>query len=120
MTKLEELINELCPNGVEHRNLSEVTLMKRGTAVTKNSISEGDIPVIAGGKTPAYYCADFNRDGETITVSGSGAYAGYVAYWNKPIFVSDAFSVKCKEDCSNSYRKLKRRTAEKKRRIKSL
>jgi hypothetical protein len=55
---------------------------------------DGDIPVISGGQKPAYYNAQFNRDGEIITIAGSGAYAGYVQYWNQPIFVSDAFSVK--------------------------
>lgn len=103
MSKLEELIKKLCPDGVEYKSLSEVSTMQRGTAVTKNSITKGDVPVVAGGKTPAYYCADFNRDGETITVSGSGAYAGYVAYWNIPIFVSDAFSVKGQENSLTKY-----------------
>ena len=33
----------------------------------------------------------------TIVVAGSGAYAGFVSYWDQPIFVSDAFSVKVNE-----------------------
>ena len=31
--------------------------------------------------------------GKRITVAGSGAYAGFVSYWNQPIFVSDAFTI---------------------------
>lgn len=96
MTKLEELIKELCPNGVECRRLSEVSEMKRGTSITKKSISRGKIPVISGGREPAYYCDEYNREGETITVAGSGAGAGYVQYWTKPIFVCDAFSIQGK------------------------
>ena len=94
MSKLEELINELCPNGVIFKALKEISEMKRGTSITRKDIIEGEIPVISGGKIPAYYCNIFNRDGETITVSGSGAGAGYVQYWNIPIFVCDAFSIK--------------------------
>ncbi|EPI53354.1 restriction endonuclease subunit S [Gardnerella vaginalis] len=93
-SKLEELIAELCPNGVEYKALSDVSDMKRGTTVTKKSVNPGDIPVISGGREPAYYCDISNRNGETITVAGSGAGAGFVQYWDKPIFVCDAFSVK--------------------------
>ena len=94
MSKIEQLIQQLCPEGVEYKRLGEVCEMRRGTAITKKDVVEGDIPVIAGGKTPAYYCDKSNRKGETITVAGSGAYAGFVQYWTCPIFVSDAFSVK--------------------------
>lgn len=83
MSKLEELIQELCPDGVEYKKLNEISEMKRGTSVTKKDITEGDIPVISGGREPAYYCDTFNRDGETITVAGSGAGAGYVQYWTR-------------------------------------
>ena len=91
---LHSLISHYCPNGVEYKALSEVSDMKRGTTVTKKSVNPGDIPVISGGREPAYYCDTSNRNGETITVSGSGAGAGFVQYWDKPIFVCDAFSVK--------------------------
>ena len=103
MSKLQELIRELCPDGVEYKKLGEVSNMQRGTVITKKNILEGDIPVIAGGQKPAYYCNRANRTGETITVAGSGAYAGYVAYWNSPIFVSDAFSIKGTELCKTKY-----------------
>ena len=94
MSKLNELIQELCPNGVEYKLLKEVAILQRGTSLVKNNAVFGEIPVISGGKEPAFYCATFNREGETITVAGSGAGAGYVQYWNIPIYVNDAFSVK--------------------------
>ena len=74
--------------------LGEVAELKRGTTITKKTSNEGIYPVISGGQQPAYYIDQFNRDGETITVAGSGAYAGFVMYWNEPIFVGDAFSIK--------------------------
>ena len=94
MSRLDELIEKLCPDGVEYKTLGKIALMKRGTSITKKNVSEGSYPVVSGGREPAYYCAMFNRQGETITVAGSGAGAGYVQYWDTPIFVCDAFSVK--------------------------
>lgn len=79
---------------VEWKSLGKVAKLKRGKTITAKSKIDGNIPVISGGQKPAYYNANFNREGETITIAGSGANAGYVMYWNQPIFVSDAFSVK--------------------------
>ena len=90
MNILEEIRN--CP--VEWKELGEVAFLKRGKAITSKTAIDGPYPVISGGQKPAYLHGDFNREGETITVAGSGAYAGFVMYWNEPIFVSDAFSIK--------------------------
>jgi type I restriction enzyme S subunit len=97
MNKIEKLIEELCPEGVPHRRLGEVTELKRGTSITKAQTESGEVPVIAGGQTPAYWHNVSNRKGETIVVAGSGAYAGFVSYWKVPIFVSDAFTVTPKD-----------------------
>ena len=105
--KMDRDINNLCmrfcPEGVSYIPLGEATEMQRGTSITKKNIIEGTVPVIAGGQKPAYYCDKANRDVDIITVAGSGAYAGYVSYWDCPVFVSDAFSVKAKEGSSTKY-----------------
>lgn len=93
MSKLQELIQKLCPNGVEYKKLEEVCEFQRGNTITAKDAIAGNIPVIAGGQKPAYYHNIANRTGKTIVVAGSGAYAGYVTYWEIPIFVSDAFSI---------------------------
>ena len=105
MSKLKELIDKYCPNGVEYKPLGDkdVSIMQRGTSLTKKDSIEGVYPVISGGKTPAFYCDISNRSGETITVAGSGAGAGYVQYWNEPIFVCDAFSIKGVGNVSTKY-----------------
>lgn len=103
MSKLEELIEQYCPDGVEWKPLGEATIMKRGTSATKGIMQEGDIPVISGGRQPAFYCNVSNRTGEVITVAGSGAGAGYVQYWNEPIFVCDAFSIQGNETLKTKY-----------------
>lgn len=94
MKYIEKLLNGA---EVKWMPLGEVAELKRGTTITKKTSAEGKYPVISGGQQPAYYIDKFNRDGETITVAGSGAYAGFVMYWNEPIFVSDAFSIKADE-----------------------
>ncbi len=90
MSKLESSLDGIY---IEWKCLGDVAELKRGKTITKKNKKDGDIPVISGGQKPAYYNGDYNRDGETITIAGSGASAGYVMYWNQPIFVSDAFSV---------------------------
>ena len=56
MSKLEELIQKLCLNGVEYRPLDEVVSFNRGKAITQKNIKTGEIPVIAGGQKPDYFC----------------------------------------------------------------
>ena len=108
MAKIDELLKELCPDGVEYVMLGKECIMKRGTSATKASLPEGDIPVISGGVQPSFYCNIANRDGETITIAGSGASAGYVQYWNIPIFVCDAFSIKWEQNTRYLYFVLKK------------
>ena len=71
--------------------------MLRGDYVTKKQTVLGDIPVILGGQEPAYYCDKSNHEGEAIVISRSGAYAGFVSYWNQPIFVTDGFILEANE-----------------------
>ncbi len=103
MSKVEQLIHTLCPNGVEYKKLKEIAEMKRGTSLTKAKAIEGDFPVISGGREPAFYCNTFNRSGETITVAGSGAGAGYVQYWTIELFANDCFTIKGREVISTKY-----------------
>ena len=103
MSRLDELIQQYCPDGVEYKRLGDACLMERGTSATKGTMQSGEIPVISGGRQPAFYCNQSNRTGETITVAGSGAGAGFVQYWNEPIFVCDAFSIKGNDGLMTKY-----------------
>lgn len=78
---------------VEWKTLGEVATFRRGTAITQKQTTPGDIPVVANGPTPTYFHSESNRQDETIVIARSGAYAGYVSFWNQPIFLTDAFSV---------------------------
>ena len=61
--------------------------------ITEKDAQDGTIPVIAGGKKPAYYHSFPNRQGKTITISASGANAGYVGFYTEPIFASDCSTI---------------------------
>lgn len=69
--------------------LGKVANLQKGMTITAKSARAGSVPVIAGGKSPAYFHAEANRPSKTITVSASGAYAGYVAFHAEPIWASD-------------------------------
>ena len=64
----------------------------RGQPITKKQVIKGDIPVIAGGRVPAYFHNQANRSGSVITISGSG-YAGFVNFFVQPIFASDCITI---------------------------
>ena len=79
-------------------SLKEICDIQKGTSITKVDTVEGNIPVIAGGQEPAYYHNQSNRDGNIITVSASGAYAGFVNYFDIPIFASDCTTIKSNDE----------------------
>ena len=76
----------------------EICEIEKGSSITKSKIAYGNIPVIAGGQQPAYFHNKSNRTGQTITVSASGAYAGFVNFFDQPIFASDCTTIKSKEE----------------------
>ena len=92
MNKIEKLVAELCPDGVDAYNLENVCFFKRGKSITKKNTRKGDIPVISGSVKPSYYHDTSNREGETLAVASSGT-AGFVSYWDQPVYLSDSFSI---------------------------
>lgn len=78
--------------------LSEVSEIRKGTSITKEKTKEGNIPVIAGGQELAYFHSESNREGNVITISASGAYAGFVNYFENEIFASDCNTVISKNE----------------------
>ena len=78
--------------------LGDVVKVKKGDAITKSKTKKGDVPVIAGGRKAAYFHNQANRKGETITISGSGAYAGFVNFFDTPIFASDCSTIQSAKD----------------------
>lgn len=71
----------------------EVIRFRRGEVASRASMADGSIPLIAAGMTAAGWVAVSNRLGPVITVSASGASAGYVAWHDGAIFASDCITV---------------------------
>ena len=67
--------------------------VKKGELITEKTAIEGGVPVIAGGVSAAYYHNTPNRTGITVTISASGANAGYVNIWKQPIWASDCSTI---------------------------
>ena len=76
--------------------LLKYALVEKGTNITRSQTIAGIVPVVGGGISPSCYHNVANRDAHIITISASGANAGYVNYWNVPIFASDCNTVKSK------------------------
>lgn len=55
MTKLEQLINDLCPNGVEYKKLGEIATISRGGSFQKKDFCESGIPCIHYGQIYTKY-----------------------------------------------------------------
>ena len=77
------------PEGWERKKLGELVEFKRGKTITKKEAIEGDIPVVAGGLEPAYYCDKSNTTDRVITISGSGANAGFTRMYFEKVWASD-------------------------------
>ncbi len=81
MNKIEKLIAELCPEGVEFNELGDLTSIETGTQLNKTAMAEiGDYPVINGGINPSGFYHEYNTDENTIAISQGGASAGYVNF----------------------------------------
>lgn len=83
-----KIINNL-PEGWTLGILQQIANFKRGKTITKTQVQEGNIPVVAGGLEPAYYHNVANTKAPVITVSGSGANAGFTRMYYTDVFASD-------------------------------
>ena len=77
------------PQGWQYGKISHIANFSRGKNLLTSNAQPGNIPVIAGGLTPSCYHNMSNTLAPVITVSGSGANAGYAAYHQIPIWASD-------------------------------
>lgn len=77
------------PDGWQRMPLGKYATFRRGKIITEKQTSPGNIPVVAGGLEPAYYHDKANTVNPVITVSGSGANAGYTRLYTEDIWASD-------------------------------
>ena len=76
------------PAGWKKGTLVDIAIFKRGKTITKSQAHKGVVPVVAGGKEPAYYHDRSNTEAPVITVSASGN-AGYVRLYYQSVWASD-------------------------------
>lgn len=91
----------MIPEGWKVGTLGELCNFKRGkNLLTKNAIDEG-VPVVAGGLEPSCYHNVANTGAPVITVSGSGANAGFMRMYHVPVWASDCSFIDV--SCENFY-----------------
>ena len=83
--------------------LGDIATLQKGKTITSAQIKSGTIKVVAGGVDYAYFHNEANRPANIITVSASGANAGFVNYWTEPIFASDCTTILAKEELDTRY-----------------
>lgn len=72
------------------KKISDFILPKRGKPLLSKYAIAGDVPVVAGGLEPAAFHNVANTAAPVITISASGANAGFVRLWNIPVWSSDS------------------------------
>ncbi len=89
-----ELKREI-PEGWEVKKLGVYAKIKKGTLITENTAdSSGKVKVVSAGIDFSYYHSEANYSEYTITISASGANAGFINFWREPIFACDCTTVR--------------------------
>jgi hypothetical protein len=110
LTKIEELkqLNEFCLNNQKIfgensvKELGEICSFKNGKGIKKDTLVDGEYPVIGGGQKPLGFHNEYNTNENTILCSSSGAYAGFISKYTKKVWASDCFSIMPKENLINN------------------
>lgn len=82
MNRIQELIKELCPNGVELKRLGEIASISKGDKPLEIK-DKGKYKYINAGTTPSGFCDHCNSDGSAVTTPSHGQGGiGYVGFQN--------------------------------------
>ena len=104
MSKLETLIQQLCPDGVEYKKLNEVVEIKRGIRVVRSQLfPDGKYPVYQNSLTPLGYYEKSNVRANTTFIIAAGA-AGEIGYSTVDFWAADdCFYFECGKIILNKY-----------------
>ena len=104
MSKLNDLITKLCPDGVPYKKLEEVAKIKRGRRVVKKELSQDNnsgYPVYQNSLKPLGYhtCSNEKAGTPFVIAAGSAGEIGYsdVDYWG----ADDCYSIECDDNAVN-------------------
>ena len=79
----------MIPHGWRAGKLGELCQFKRGKGLLSKDAIPGDVPVVAGGLEPSCYHNVSNTKSPVVTVSGSGANAGFMRMYYQEVWASD-------------------------------
>jgi type I restriction enzyme, S subunit len=89
MSRIDQLIREMCPRGVMESALSAVISLQRGKRITKGElVPDGRVPVVSGGQGFMGFTNESNREANTITIAQYGA-AGYLKWQDQAFWAND-------------------------------
>jgi len=88
--------------GIEWKELGEVCNFKNGKGIKKDTLVDGEYPVIGGGQKPLGFHNEYNTSENIILCSSSGAYSGFISKYSKKVWASDCFSIIPKENLINN------------------
>jgi len=72
------------------KKIGDYIIPSRGKNLLSKDAVPGNVPVVAGGLSPATYHNEANTVAPVLTISASGANAGYVGLWNQSVWSSDS------------------------------
>ncbi len=104
MTKLEKLMQEFCPDGVEYKKICEIATIARGVRLVREQLkSEGEIPVFQNSLKPLGYHDKSNVKANAVFVIGAGA-AGEIGYSKVDFWAADdCYYFICPQGLDNRY-----------------
>lgn len=70
--------------------IGKYIIPKRGKNLLSKDAISGRVPVVAGGLQPSTFHNIANTEHPVLTISASGANAGYVNLWHVPVWASDS------------------------------
>ena len=81
MSKIFEIIQELCPDGFKWKPLGDICVsLKKGTLKQGELISDGIYPVINAGRDWYGFYNSYNNEDNVFSIAARGEYAGFVSY----------------------------------------
>ena len=77
------------PEGWRVQTFGDLIKPQKGKNITRAQVTIGSVPVVAGGLMPSCYHNTSNTHCPVVTISASGANAGYVKMYHMPIWAAD-------------------------------
>ena len=79
MSKIDDLIKQYCPNGVEYKELGDIIKIQTGKLNANAMVKDGQYPFFTCDANP-FRIDTYSFDTEAILVSGNGSQVGHINY----------------------------------------